>query len=165
MATWGTTGADTITGTSGNDVFDGKGGNDTEIGGGGDDTYIFRQGYGQLTIDNASSSSTVPAGQLLLGLGLTGQKLWFMQSGDNLTMDVLGSTDHVTVNDWFGSNQSAELASIVASDGLHLDTGLSQLISTMAAYSSSNPGFNPVTAAVMPTDPTLVAALTAAWHP
>jgi hypothetical protein len=34
----------------------------------------------------------------------------------------------------------------------------------MATYSANNPSFNPATASQMPNDPTLQAAIAAAWH-
>src|SRR5262249_49946825 len=60
----GTTGNDTLTGTTGNDILDGKGGVDVEQGNGGDDAYVFRKGYGQLTINNFASGNNNSLGTL-----------------------------------------------------------------------------------------------------
>ena len=74
LATMGTTGQDTITGSFAGEVFDGRGGNDTIIGDGGDNTFIYKAGYGSLTIENALSA-TAPEGELLLGTGITAADL------------------------------------------------------------------------------------------
>ena len=160
----GTTGNDTITATFTNEIFDGKGGNDTIIGGDGSDTYIFRPGYGQFTIENSSSGGTAPQGQLDFATGLDETDLWFVQSGNNLQIDVLGTQSSVTVEGWFGSNPSAPLAEIKGGNGLEIDSQLNQLIAAMATYESNNPGFNPVAAAQMPGDSALQSALASAWH-
>ena len=160
----GTTDSDTITGTSGNDLLDGRGGGDTVSGGGGYDTYFLRQGYGMLTVDNSTSGNTAAQGEVDYGPGITEQNLWFTQSGDDLIASVLGSADAVDVKGWFGINPSAQLAAFKAFDGLKLDGQVGQLVTAMATYAGSTPGFDPMVATVMPTDPTLRSALAAAWH-
>jgi hypothetical protein len=164
MATTGTTGNNSIYGTPGADVIDGKGGTDYEQGNGGGDTYVFNAGYGQLTIDNATTAGTTPSGELELGNGLTSSNIWFTQSGTDLDLQVLGSSDHVDVSGWFGTNASSALSEIVGGDGLKIDSGLSQLISAMATYETAHPTFNSATATTMPTDTTLQTAIAAAWH-
>jgi hypothetical protein len=164
MATTGTTGNNSIYGTPGADVIDGKGGTDYEQGNGGGDTYVFNAGYGQLTIDNATTAGTTPLGELELGTGLTSSNIWFTQSGTDLDLQVLGSSDHVDVSGWFGTNASSALSEIVGGDALKIDSGLSQLISAMATYETAHPTFNPATATTMPTDTTLQTAIAAAWH-
>ena len=164
LASTGTSGPDTINGTSGNDIIDGRGGTDMVSGNGGYDTYMFRQGYGALTIDNSVAGGTTPQGEIDFGRGITEQNLWFVQSGNNLLADVLGSQDVVNIRGWFSSDPTAQLAEIKAFDGMKLDSQVPQLVSAMASYQASNPGFDPTTAASMPNDPTLRAALASAWH-
>jgi hypothetical protein len=165
LETTGTTGADILYGAAGTDRFDGKGApsgsSDTEIGKGGDDTYVFNRGYGQLNINNVAG--TAAHGQLDFGPGLTEQDLWFVHSGNNLVIDRLGSSDSVTIQGWFTGTGST-LSEIVSSDGLKLDSQLSQLVSAMATYASANIGFNPLTATQMPTDSTLQNTIAASWH-
>lgn len=163
LAKTGSTKADTLTGTSGNDVFDGRGGADTITGKGGSDTYLFRKGYGHLTINNAQASGTTAKGELDLGSGITEKNLWFANSGGDLSITVLGSQDLVTVKGWFGAAAS-QLAELRGYDGLNLDTQTSNLVSAMATYASNHAGFNPATATQMPVDSSLQAAVNAAWH-
>ena len=106
----------------------------------------------------------MPAGQLSLGLGLTDQQLWFVRTGNDLTMDVLGSQDQVTVQSWYGSNQSAQLSAILTTDGMKLDSGLAQFVSAVATYAANNPGFNPATIGAMPNAATLQNTIAAVWH-
>jgi hypothetical protein len=101
-------------------------------------------------------------GEIDFGGGLTDENLWFTQSGNNLQIDLLGTSDQITVSNWFGS-AGAQVSSINA-DGLILDSQVSTLVSAMATYASNNSGFNPTTATTMPTDTTLQSAITAAWH-
>jgi hypothetical protein len=163
LAKMGTTRNDTINGTFASEIFDGRGGNDTIIGDGGSNTYLYKAGYGNLLIENVSTA-TVAEGQLQLGLGLNEQNLWFIQNGSDLQIDILGTTEQITVQSWYGSNVSAQLAEIIGSDSLKLDSALPQLVSAMANYMTNNPGFVPSTASSMPTDPTLQSAISAAWH-
>jgi hypothetical protein len=127
-------------------------------------TYTFNAGYGTLTIDNATSGGTVPTGQLTLGLGLDQTNLWFIHSADNLVIDVLGTSESIMIDGWFGSNPSADLAEIVGGNGARIDTGVGQLTTAMGTYQSDDSGFNPATASAMPTGPTLQSAIAAAWH-
>ncbi|UQZ88094.1 hypothetical protein C4J81_02255 [Deltaproteobacteria bacterium Smac51] len=94
---FGGAGDDMLYGENGNDVLEGGLGNDFLAGGAGDDTYIFRSGDGQDTIDNWGGGDD----RLLLD-GLNPAELWFGQSGDNLIINLIGTSDTVTVNNWFG---------------------------------------------------------------
>ena len=159
----GTTGNDTISLPAGTEVVDGRGGNDVINGGGGYDSYVYRQGYGNLTINNAASG-TVATGELDFGSGITEQNLWFSRSGNNLDINVLGSTSQIAIDNWYGSNPAAQVSEIKGFDGLEIDTGLNQLVAAMAVFEAGNPGFNPETAIQMPNDPSLQAAIAASWH-
>jgi hypothetical protein len=163
----GTTGNDYVTGRAGNDVLAGGGGNDTLVGGGGYDTYQIAAGAGHTVVNNlASDGVTTANGEIDFGAGITDQKLWFVQSGNDLQIDVLGTTQQVTVAGWFGGNARAQTQSIVdTTDGLKVDSQVSQLVSAMAAYSAANPGFDPTQTSQVPNDPNLQGAVAAAWHP
>jgi Ca2+-binding RTX toxin-like protein len=158
----GTSGNDSLYGTSGNNTFDGDGGTDYENGEGGDDTYKFNSGYGTLTINNADSSAAGAHGELDFGTGVSDEDLWFTQSGNDLVINRIDSTDKVTVSNWFSSNTNQ--LSEIKSGGLEIDSEVASLISAMATYSADNPGFDPSTTAAMPTDTTLQSAISAAWH-
>jgi hypothetical protein len=75
----------------------------------------------------------------------------------------MGSADSVTVAGWYAS-PSAQLQTIATAGGMTLDAQLDNLVQAMASFSASNPGFDPTAVSQAPNDPTLQAALAAAWH-
>lgn len=160
----GTSGGNTLTGSSGADTFDGRGGTDTVTGGGGDDRYAFNQGYGSLTIDNGGTYGSGAHGKLVFGGGIGASDLWFEQTGSDLVITRIGSSDLVTVDDWFSGDSSKQMTDITLSSGLEIDSGVAALITAMANYKSSNPGFNAVSASSMPIDTGLQSAIASAWH-
>ncbi|MBV9634483.1 MAG: hypothetical protein JOZ40_07610 [Methylobacteriaceae bacterium] len=164
LATTVTSADHTITGTAGDDLLDGKGGTDRIAGGGGYDTYFFRRGYGPLAIDNSTPGGTAASGELDFGSGITDQNLWFNRSGSDLVASLMGTSNAVTIDGWFGSNPSAELSAIKTVDGLRLDTQVAQLVAAMATYSAGNTGFDVTQVSQIPTDSNLQTAIAAAWH-
>lgn len=153
----------TISGTSGNDTLAADGVNDTLIGNGGSDTYIVAQSSYRETVVNGIASSNVAAGTLRLGAGLTPDNLWFMQSGKDLVIQVLGTSEQVTIQGWY-SNAYSQLQSLVLADGSSIGTGaLAQLAAAMSAYQQANPSFSAPTAAGLPVDATLSTVLGSAW--
>ena len=75
----------------------------------------------------------------------------------------MGSHDQVTVGGWF-SGAGSQLAGIKTADGMTLDTGVSQLVQAMAAYSSAHAGFDPTAVTQAPADTSLQNTLAASWH-
>jgi len=91
-----TTGSDTLDGSSRSEIIDGLGGDDLVSGGGGGDRYVFRQGYGRLTI----SDSGADAGQsdsVLFGAGLQPDALIVRREGSALVLDFVDSADQLRV--------------------------------------------------------------------
>ncbi|HEX2656178.1 MAG TPA: calcium-binding protein, partial [Xanthobacteraceae bacterium] len=161
----GTTGNDTVAGTIGNDTFYGSLGTDTLNGAGGVDTYKFGTSFGKTTINNlASDGITTARGEIDFGANINTNQLWFLQSGNDLKIDLMGTQEQITVAGWYGGNARAQVQTIATADGSKLDSQLQQLVSAMATYSASNPGFDPTAATQAPNDPTLQAAISAAWH-
>lgn len=107
----GGAGNDTINTQDGDDVLIGGLGDDDLTGGSGSDTYKFAVGDGSDVIHNADANADTEL--LLLGgqkidqdvLEISGvtdyRDLWMYQSGNDLIVDVLGSSDQVTVKNWF----------------------------------------------------------------
>ena len=82
-----------LVGGSGDDtVTAGAGTNDILFGGSGTTAYRFGSSFGQDTVNNAGSANT-PAGEIDFGSGITDQNLWFQQSGNDLVIDRLGTSD------------------------------------------------------------------------
>jgi hypothetical protein len=112
-----------------------------------------------------SSSTGAPSGELDISPGLTHDELWFLQTGNNLVIDVMGTQDSITIANWFG-NPSNALNDVATSDNFQIDSGVSQLVQAMATFQANNPGFDPTSSAntIVPNDPSLQSALAAAWH-
>jgi serralysin len=164
-------GNDVLTGSGGNDLMIGGTGNDTLVagkgsdilvGGGGDDVFRFATGDGSTAIVNGLSTNTAASGELQLGAGITAENLWFVHSGSDLEIEVIGTHSAITVSDWFDS-PSYQLRDITAG-GQKLDGQVAQLVQAMATYSSSHPGFDATAVAQVPNDAALHAAIAAAWH-
>jgi hypothetical protein len=131
-------------------------------GGNGNNTYLASANTGQAAINPNEASGTT--NELDFTGGITDQNLWFIQAGNNLKIDLLGTTTSVTVNGWFSST-SNQLQEITAG-GLKIDSQISQLVQAMATYSASNAGFDPTSATVhtLPNDTNLQSSLASAWH-
>jgi hypothetical protein len=96
--------------------------------------------------------------------GITDENLWFTQSGNNLNIDIMGTQNQFTIDNWFGTNPASSLGEIVAGNGLEIDSGVAQLVQAMASYSANNPGFSPTAVSQAPADTNLQSAISAAWH-
>jgi hypothetical protein len=150
---------------SGDDTLQaGSGANTNLYGGGGYVTYKFGSSFGGDTIFNGyAGSQTTASGEVDFLGGTTDENLWFQQSGNDLQINLLGTSDQITLSNWFGSNAKAQVEKFTA-DGLTLDSQVSSLVSAMATYAAANSSFNPTTATSMPTDTTLQSAIASAWH-
>jgi subtilisin-like proprotein convertase family protein len=124
-------------------------------------TYNFGSGSGQSEIGASGGANT---GEVDFGSGITDETVWFQQAGNNLQIDLMGSTDHLTIDDWFGGGNPAAVQSFATADGLRLDAQINQLVSVMAAFTASQPGFNPTTVSQVPNDTTLQNTIAASWH-
>ncbi|MEQ9726992.1 calcium-binding protein [Pseudomonas sp. WHRI 8822A] len=93
-------GNDSLGGLGGNDTLDGGPGNDTLQGGYGNDVYLFARGWGQDTIvdvDVASGS----ADAIVFGEGITPEDILFSHADGNLSLQLKGSTDSISVYGYF----------------------------------------------------------------
>ncbi|MGJ4927436.1 calcium-binding protein [Bradyrhizobium sp. HKCCYLS2038] len=137
-------------------------GGDKSKGGSGNNTYIAFTGTGQAVINPNEAPGSF--NELDFVGGITDENLWFIQSGNNLKIDLLGTNTSVTINGWFSSS-SNQLQEITAG-GLKIDSQISQLVQAMASYSASHAGFDPTSASVQaaPNDAGLQTAIAAAWH-
>jgi Ca2+-binding RTX toxin-like protein len=137
-------------------------GTDTLINSGSGGAYVYNSGDGSASIVNGSLSNAGASNQLQFGTGFTDENLWFQQSGNNLVIDVMGTNNQVTVNNWF-AGAGDQLQGFTAG-GLKLDGAFGNLVQAMATYSANNPSFNPATTSSAPSDTALQSAIAAAWH-
>jgi hypothetical protein len=162
--TWAGSATDpTLNGNNyGSNIFQFESGAETANGGARNNAYQVSSSTGQATI-NLPSSNTSHNEVDFLG-SVTDQNLWFMQSGNDLKIDLLGTNTTATVDGWF-AGQSGELQEITAG-GLKIDSQISQLVQAMATYAANNPGFDPTSSALqtVPSDTGLQNTIAAAWH-
>jgi hypothetical protein len=125
-------------------------------------TYLATTGSGQIAIAAQGGAGTT--NDLDFTGGITDQNLWFLQSGNDLKIDILGTNTSVTAAGWFSS--SANQFQEIMAGGLKIDSQVSQLVQAMATYSASNLGFDPTATTVptLPNDTNLQTSLAAAWH-
>jgi Ca2+-binding RTX toxin-like protein len=102
----GTSGNDTITGSNGDNVLDGGAGNDTLRGGDGNDTYVFGRGYGQDIVDEATGWDGEYDDKIVFGAGISLNNLVTTRSGNDLIIQIAGTTDQLTVLGQFTSTNS-----------------------------------------------------------
>ena len=163
-------GNDTLLGTANDDLLIGGNGSDVLKAGAGDNilvggvgaTYVYAPGDGNDVIINGVASLSKPTGTLDFGNAYTADNFWFVKSGNDLEIDILGTHRQVTVADWFlgGSYQLQE----IKAGGLELDTQVSQLVQAMTSYAEAHPGFDPLTTSQLPADAHLHDQVAAAWH-
>ncbi len=131
----GDAGNDSLTGDSGQDTLNGGLGNDLLTGGAGADTYVFDRGYGSdRIVENDATAGVKDVVQL--GAGLSAADLTFSRSGNHLVASVNGTTDSLTLQDWYlnAANQVEELR--FANGDVLTNTQVQALVSAMAGFSS-----------------------------
>lgn len=127
----GGAGNDHLFGTGLNDVLSGGAGYDTLHGGIGSDYYIFSRGGGHDVIDEADAS-VGNVDQLTFGTGVASDQLWFSQSGQDLVVSIIGSTDQVTIRQWL-AGASRHVERITAGGKSLADTQVASLVQAMSA--------------------------------
>jgi Ca2+-binding RTX toxin-like protein len=129
----GTTGNNTLTGNAGSDTLDGKAGTDLLVGGAGGDTYLFGRGYGRDTArENDATPGATDAARFLAGIAA--DQIWLRHVGNNLEASIIGTTDKLTLENWYlGSSYHVE--QFQTADGkLLLDSRVENLVQAMAAF-------------------------------
>jgi Ca2+-binding RTX toxin-like protein len=127
--------ANILTGNSGDNTLIGGAGNDTLRGGLGNDTYQVNPGDGQ---DKISENDNTPGNSdtLLYGATIDPLDLVLSRQVNDLRIAVHGTTDSVTIQNWYGSPTTAQVETIQAGNGQTLlNTQVDQLIQAMAAFS------------------------------
>jgi Ca2+-binding RTX toxin-like protein len=155
----GGSGNDTLSGLAGNDTLAGGLGNDKLIGGKGNDTYLFNRGDGRDTIVD-TDSTWFNADLLKVGNAKSNQ-LWLSKSGNNLDIGIIGTSDHVVIQDWYkGSANKVEKITALG-DGKSLSASkVNALVTAMAKFSAPADG---VTTLPASTQTALTKVLASSW--
>ena len=147
----GGTGNDSLTGRG---TFEGGAGNDTitaNANGGWatntSDLYLFRRGDGQDIILEYGSSVDKNAADLYsnrdsmnFGSEISPDQIWFRRIGDSLEVSIIGTTDAVTINDWY-ADASRRIEVFQCADGSILsDADVESIVSAMASFTQPEIG-------------------------
>ena len=97
--------ANALSGGAGDDVIDGAGGNDVLDGGAGSDTYVFGRNSGSDTIASLDLTPS-KTDTLQLSPGIAREDVFLSRDGNDLLLEVRGTSDSVRVHDHF-AGQSA----------------------------------------------------------
>ncbi|WP_018229364.1 calcium-binding protein [Methyloversatilis universalis] len=120
-----------IVGNSLDNVLEGDIGADRLLGGAGNDTYKFSRGDEDDTI---LESDTTLGNQDVLNFesNVAYDQLWFTRVGSDLEISVIGTTDRVTVSNWYEGSAS-RIEQVAASDKILVDTQVQALVDAMAS--------------------------------
>ncbi len=126
-------GNDTLRGGLEADTLEGGAGNDRLEGGAGADTYLFARGEGQDVLVETDATAGVED-VLQFGHDITAEQIWLRQVGNSLEISLIGSSDKVTVANWYlGTDRHVEALQL--SDGRQLlDSQVQNLVQAMAAF-------------------------------
>jgi hypothetical protein len=120
--------------------------------------YRFNIGDGADTIDNQDSAGT---DKVIFGTGIEKQDLWFQQKNYDLTVQVLGTSDSITLQNWF-VNDAQKVDQFALSDGEKLDkASVDQLIQAMAGF---NPQALGAVSAITDLPQSVQNTIAASWH-
>jgi Ca2+-binding RTX toxin-like protein len=166
-AIYGHDGDDAVYGGLGNDMLDGGSGNDVLSGDAGSDSYLFGRGYGADTVNDYNDMDAQPLvygeteDKAVFGSDIATDQLWFSQNGDNLDVSIIGTSDTLTISDWYLGDEY-QLDSFEVNDGSYLlKTQVEQLVSAMAAF---NPPAIGETTLSPELEQQLLPVITASWQ-
>jgi Ca2+-binding RTX toxin-like protein len=130
----GNNAANTLDGGAGADTLDGGAGADRLVGGTGGDTYLFDRGDGADLIVEQDVTAGV-TDTLKFGAGIDASQIWLRRNGNALELQLIGTSDKVTISDWYlGTSRRVESIQI-ASGATLTDTRVQNLVQAMAAFS------------------------------
>ncbi|MCA3163978.1 MAG: hypothetical protein ING17_05880, partial [Burkholderiales bacterium] len=155
----GSSGDNTLSGLGGNDYLAGKAGNDTLVGGSGADIYAFGRGDGaDLIVEN--DSTPLVYDQLQFGDFINIYQVWFVKNGVDLVVSIIGTTDKVTIKNWY-NDTSTHVERFQTVDGKILsDAQVDMLVAAMAEFEPPALGVTTLPANYMQT---LAAVIDQAW--
>ncbi len=127
------TGTFNLNGSSGNDTLAGGTGAQTLSGGTGNDTYLQTRGGGADTVvENDATGGNTDV--LQFASDVARDQLWFTQSGNDLLVQIIGTSDSMTVKDWYlGSANHAEQIKAAGGANTLLDSQVQNLVNAMSS--------------------------------
>ncbi|ODU32494.1 MAG: hypothetical protein ABS93_00265 [Thiobacillus sp. SCN 62-729] len=112
-----TTESDWLQGSDRAEIIDGLGGSDYADGGQGNDRYVFKLGYGQLTVNDGGWTDG-NSDTLVFGDGIAPDDLVVRRDNDTLVLEIPGTNDSVRVESYFRSwSSDTDIERFVFADG------------------------------------------------
>ena len=135
---YGGAGNDVLNAHAGADILSGGTGDDTLNGGDGGDTYLFGRDDGSDTLLELANDSGTDV--LSFGADIDETQIWFRQTGLDLEVSLIGTSDKVLVDGWFDSSaQQVEEFHTLDGDVL-LNSQVQNLVDAMSAFSPPSAG-------------------------
>jgi Ca2+-binding RTX toxin-like protein len=154
---YGKGGDDLLSGGADSDLLVGGQGNDSLIGGTGSDIYTYGRGDGADRLSDVDA--TAGNADALNFNGVGNNQLWLTRKVNDLVLQVLGSTDGVTIEGWF--NGEANQVETITAGGKTLTNGRVQaLVSAMSTLAAPGAGQTTLPASYQTQ---LASALATAW--
>ncbi|BAO29611.1 putative Ig domain-containing protein [Sulfuritalea hydrogenivorans] len=126
-------GNDSLSGGIGDDALDGGAGNDRMTGGQGNDTYRLGLGSGaDIVVENDASAGNTDVAEFLAGIAT--DQIWLRHVGNSLEASIIGTTDRLTVQNWYLGDQYHVEQFRTADGKLLLDSQVENLVQAMAAF-------------------------------
>jgi Ca2+-binding RTX toxin-like protein len=125
--------ANNLSGLAGADTLNGGRGNDALSGGAGGDSYVFARGDGQdVVTDMDATGGATDTVQWLSGVAI--DQLWFRHVGNNLEASIIGTSDKVTIQNWYLGTQY-QVEQFKTADGKTLlDSKVQGLVAAMGQF-------------------------------
>ena len=128
--------ATTLRGNSAANVLTGGAGNDTYVVSTGDDKYLVNRGEGQDLISE-NDGTVGNSDRLLYDATINPLDLVLSRQANDLRLAIHGSTDSVTLQNWYSAPTMAQVETIQAGNGQTLlSTQVDQLIQAMAGFTA-----------------------------
>jgi Ca2+-binding RTX toxin-like protein len=128
-----------LIGAANDDTIAGGQGQDVLRGGAGNDRYEFARGDGMDRIDQSDALDS-DGDTVAFAPGIRSDHLWFRQFGADLEVSLMGSTDRLVLDDWFGQPAQA-VDAFELSDGQRLlYQQVDSLVQAMASFAPPAPG-------------------------
>ena len=128
--------ANTLTGNAAANQLAGGLGNDTLRGGLGNDKYLVNRGEGQDLISE-NDGTVGNSDRLLYDATINPLDLVLSRQANDLRLAIHGSTDSVTLQNWYSAPTTAQVETIQAGNGQTLlSTQVDQLIQAMAGFTA-----------------------------
>lgn len=104
----------------------------------GNDTYVLGRGYGARVIESDKTKRNSDVVQFRGGIAR--DQVWFQRAGNDLVASIIGTSDQLTLQDWYRGSQY-HVEQFRAADGATLFNGqVENLVNAMASFVPPSPG-------------------------